>query len=277
MRVFGVKGAVALLAALLCSTQAMAKGVTLLDNYVGGYDTWSGSGVAIGSHNGATLYDGQVIGDPSIFGITSANIQRIGPGGDTLQIVINTNYAGNGGVDGTGYGALFLTPGVNAWRPSGSAANGYATDQYKPGEWAYAASMPMVPTQMSGTGGLYAVASGNVVLSNVYGSQTTYPYVGNPGWYFRQGQAVQFTTSNASIASESWSIDPSAHTVTFQIVDNGLLGNNFALSWAMTCGNDVIQGQVAGVPEPSTWAMMLVGFAGLGAVANRRRARRKAA
>jgi len=277
MRVFWIEGTVALLSVSLCSAQALAKGVTLLDNYVGGYDTWSGSGSAIGSHDGATLYNGQVIGDPSVFGITSANIQRTGAGGDTLQVVINTNYAGHGGADGTGYGALFLTPGVNVWRPSGSAANGYATDQYKANEWTFAASMPTVPTQLAGTGGLYAVASGNVVLSNVYGSQTTYPYVGNPGWFFRQGQAVQFTTSTAQVASENWSIDPSAHTVTFQIVDNGLLGNDFAMSWAMTCGNDVIQGQVSGVPEPSTWAMMTLGFAGLAAAARRRRSGRKAA
>jgi hypothetical protein len=56
----------------------------------------------------------------------------------------------------------------------------------------------------------------------------------------------------------------------FDINDAGLLGNAFALSWAMTCGNDVIQGQVSGVPEPSTWAMMILGFAGVGFMAYRR-------
>ncbi len=36
------------------------------------------------------------------------------------------------------------------------------------------------------------------------------------------------------------------------------------------------QGFVVGVPEPSTWAMMLLGFAGLGYAASRRNVRREA-
>jgi hypothetical protein len=39
----------------------------------------------------------------------------------------------------------------------------------------------------------------------------------------------------------------------------------------------VVSGSVTDVPEPSTWVMMLAGFAGLGVVARRRAARRRAA
>jgi PEP-CTERM motif len=39
----------------------------------------------------------------------------------------------------------------------------------------------------------------------------------------------------------------------------------------------VVSGSVTDVPEPSTWVMMLAGFAGLGVVASRRAARRRAA
>jgi len=42
-------------------------------------------------------------------------------------------------------------------------------------------------------------------------------------------------------------------------------------------GMFVISGNVSDVPEPSTWVMMLAGFAGLGLVARRRAARRRAA
>jgi PEP-CTERM motif len=38
----------------------------------------------------------------------------------------------------------------------------------------------------------------------------------------------------------------------------------------------VVSGNVDGVPEPSTWVMMLAGFAGLGVLARRRAARRRA-
>ena len=125
-----------------------------------------------------------------------------------------------------------------------------------------------------------ATSDGTIVSSNVYGDPISYPFTGNNGLYFRQGQAVQFNPSSTAtpIALISWSIDPGA-SITFVVQDNGLLGDNFAMSWAMTCANGVIQGQVNGlgrvsgvpaVPEPSTWAMMLAGFAGLGFVGYRR-------
>jgi len=82
------------------------------------------------------------------------------------------------------------------------------------------------------------------------------------------GASTYCTGSGASLSCAY------AGTIAFQIVDNGLLGNNFALSWAMTCANDVIQGQVSLLPgddpvdEPPTWAIVLAGL--LSIVAYRR-------
>ncbi|MGO9356863.1 MAG: PEPxxWA-CTERM sorting domain-containing protein [Xanthobacteraceae bacterium] len=261
------------LPALFTPAAALASPVDLPDNYYGGLNTYN---------NSASIGGG-------IYNISSADIERIGPGGSILQVVINTAFAGYAGTDyGTGYGALFITPGVNAWQPTGVAP--YSTDVYRPGEWTYAATIPAIPAagQTSGTGGLYltgggalgvATSNGTIVASNVYGDPITYPFAGNNGFYFRQGQAVQFTPGSVpSIAPVLWSVGTG--TVTFDILDNNLLGNDFALAWAITCGNAVIQGQVdlsvsavgvSAVPEPATWAMMVVGFASLGLVARRRR------
>ena len=110
--------------------------IILQDTYYGGHDTWN--------------YPTDVIGDPNTFNVQSAIIQRTN-GGNTLQITINTNYAGKPGTpaaDGTGYGALFITPGKDAWKPTGSGPN-YFDDQYRPGEWAYAATIPQSPGQTS--------------------------------------------------------------------------------------------------------------------------------
>jgi hypothetical protein len=238
--------------------------VTLIDNYYGGTNTY----------NNADSIGG------GIFNIASADITRIGTGGNTLRVVINTAFAGFAGTDaGTGYGALFITPGAHAWQPTGAAP--YPTDTYRAGEWQYALTIPQIPTTKSGSGGLYATgggalnvatANGTIIGSNVYNDPITYPNAGNNGWYFRQDQAVQFTPgSQPAIASDTWSIGPG--TITFEVTDNHLLGDDFALAWAITCGNDVIQGQVTGVPEPSTWAMMILGFAGLGFMAYRRPAK----
>lgn len=242
--------------ALALGASAAHASVTVLDNYYGG----------LNSYNGA-----DVIGT-AVFDVKDAVFQRIGVGGNTLQVIIDTNYAGAPGTpdaETTGYGALFITPGMNAWNPVGPAP--YSTDVYVPGEWAYALTVPMAPSTTSGSASLYAVSDGSVVMSNVLGDPITAPFGGNNGYYFRQGQAVQFTPggSAVSLASGSWGVNPGQ--LVFTINDNHLLGDNFAFSWAMTCGNDVIQGQVAGVPEPATWALSIIGFAGTGAMLRRRR------
>jgi hypothetical protein len=239
------------------SFAAPAHAAVLLDIYYGGLDTWN--------------YPSDVIGDPNTFGIDSAVIQRTA---GTLQITINTNFAGKPGTaaaDGTGYGALFITPGKNAWTPQGSGPN-YFDDQYQAGDWTYAASIPQNPNQTSGQGALYQTSGGAVVLSNVAGHSQTYPNDPTSPFYFRSGQAVQFAPginqTGVPGTFESWAIG--SGTITFSILDNGFLGDDFALSWAITCGNDVIQGQVSipqvSVPEPSTWPVLLAGILFMGAL-----------
>jgi hypothetical protein len=272
------KAMLVLLAQAACFPALADVTINVTDNYYGGLDTYNNPGDSIG--------DG-------IFNISSASFTR-STDGKTLTAVINTAFAGYAGTDaGVGYGSLFITPGKGAWQPTGTAP--YPTDVYKPGEWQYALTMPQLPGtgNKSGTGGLYQTGGGalntltsgygTIVSSNVNGDPTTYPYPGNPGYYFRANQAVQFTHA-AGVnpydgITDSWSVNQSAGTVTFVVDDNGLLGNDFAFAWAMTCANDVIQGQVdfpsgvGGVPEPSTWAMMVLGFCGVGFMAYRRKSK----
>jgi hypothetical protein len=226
----------------LAAASANAAPVTVADNYWGGND--HGYGDSIGG---------------GVFNVSSAVISRTNA--NTLQIVINTPYAGHAGEAGTGYGSLFITPGVNVWSPIGTAANHWVTDHYQAGDWTYAFDMPGNPgSATSGTGRLYAVQESRIVMA--HGS--------NPGETFRDGQAVQYDSRyQQSLRDGTWVIGNG--TITFNIVDNGLLGNSFAFSWAMDCGNDVIQGQVNAVPEASTWAMMMLGFVGVAGFGYRRR------
>ncbi len=253
----GVRGLACAAAALVCLGGQAHAADTLVDNYAGGMNFYPGGG--------------DVIGEASTFNISDLIASRPNP--DELVIQIDTNFAGAPGTAaalGTGYGALFFTPGAHAWNPTGVAP--YPTDTYTPGEWSYAFTIPAVPGSASGTGALYATGSGQVVLSNTYGDPTSYPNPGNNGYYFRQGQAVQFTpdASASALALGTWSVAPGS--LTFTIDDNGLLGDDFAISWAETCANDVIQGQISGAPEPATWALLLLAV-GLVGQALRRRSR----
>jgi hypothetical protein len=258
IRAFGVRAAAS---ACIVAASVMASGradaaTTLVDNYWGGRDY---------------LHYGDSIGG-GVFNVDSAVISRVGVNGTTLKVVINTAYAGKAGTQGTGYGALFITPGANAWTPIGSDPH-HVNDVYQAGDWKYAFTMPRQPGGDSGAGRLYSVLESRVIMSNSNGNTHSYPQPGHNGHIFREGQAVRYNgRGQSAVASGSWSVSDPLNTITFLINDNNMLGNSFAMSWAMDCANDVIQGQIsAAVPEPSTWAMMLIGFAGLGYTARRRR------
>jgi hypothetical protein len=235
-----------------------ANSATINDTYWGGTNTYSGYSGAPGGSNG------DVIGPSGTFDISSVSVQRIQTGANSndLKIVINTNYAGVPGTsaaDGTGYGAVFFKSGGISNIPTGAASN---ADVYTPGKFDYAFSFPSTPGSgdQSGTGGLFALKTGagagsDVILSNAGGHSVTYPTDPSSPYYFRQGQAVGFNNVSNEAATDlgTWTVDSLAHTITILIKnEDGLLGSTFALEWAMTCGNDVILGNVTPEMVPCT-------------------------
>jgi hypothetical protein len=290
-----------LLTVAALGSQSPALAGTLLDNYDGGLNYCCQSSL--------TPQSGDVIGPANVFDITSAvvSLNTNTPGG-TLTVTINTYYAGVPGTanaDGTGYGSLFLGPAAT-WNPTGPAP--YITDQYNPAEWIYAfvsnsngsgavystgnnptpVTYGTPATNPAGVYQYYQTSTGQVVMSNVNGNPISYPNGGNPGYWFRQGQAVQFnpSQSTASTASGSWSVVPtsvSEGSITYVIDDYAALGlgPEIALSWAMTCANDIIQGTVSvftgegdnpnPTPIPAALPLFAAGLGLLGFAGSRRR------
>jgi hypothetical protein len=279
-------GLLASVAAIGVQSSARAATATLTDNYYGGLNTYNNADVI-----GTSDFD---IASATV-GLTTTN----------LTVTINTNYAGQSGLDNTTYGSLFIGSSATWTSDHASQTPPYPNDQYTPGEWTYA--VVANGTTTGSTDGLYAVGSGaetpnnypgynvpvsyttsngsTVVMSNVNGDPITYPNAGNPGWYFRQGQAVAFNPSGLALSSGLLSI-ANGTSVTYSLnIDTALynsLKNGFALSWAMTCANDVIQGVVNfpggnGGPNPTPLPAALSLFAGglglLGFVGSRRRKR----
>ena len=106
-----------------------ANSVPLLDGYIGG--------MTPSATDSATWHNADVIGKPYVFGIDQAIVTRSGPGNNTLNITIQTWYAGAPGdpsAFGTNYGSLFLSTG--SW----SVANPGTSDTYSShvGFWDYA-------------------------------------------------------------------------------------------------------------------------------------------
>lgn len=294
-----------LLAGAATLATSPAHSVTLQDTYFGGNNTYNNS---------------DVIGTQT-FDTTSVDVTRSGPSNGTLNVTIHTYFAGapgTGPADGTGYGSLFFS--TNLFTPSGTGPS-YPQDQYTQNWWNYAFTMPTSPMP-SGTNiaanstgaGLYAIGSvngqtlvgsvvqsytttngGTITMSNVNGNPITAPGSGNPGFYFREGQAVQYTPGSSQVAastSGTWAViatTPSTEgEIIFSITDNGALGNNFMLAWAMTCANDVILGSVdlphseqfSTTPLPAAawlFGSVIMGGAGMKRWRKRRQARMVAA
>ena len=276
---------------------AGAAPVTLTDSYYGGLNSYNNGGV----NNTTPSAAADIIGPAGVFDVLSAVVERTGVNGNTLQVTINTTYAGVPGTpaaQGTNYGALFFAP---SWNVSGAAP--YATDVYKPNQWTSAFVM-----NANGSGNLYSTGTiqttnlssnpnvvtsyttntGTIVMSNVNGNPISAPNSGNPGFFFRQGQAVQFNPANASAILDgtslggAWSASAANDAITFSIIDNHVLGDTFALSWAMTCANDVIQGLInlpvfqdppSPVPLPAALPFFAVGAGVMGLVTWRRKKR----
>lgn len=289
--------------------------------------------------NSSTPLDVIQDSNTNAFDILGANVSR--PDANHLVVQIFTNFAGvptssspaiSGLAAGTTYGSLFLTP-VAQYNPSGSSATNYYTDNYQPlsggTQWKWAVPTTASNGSVLGSSNLYQVGTattanpsaynnavnesykttnGLVTMSNVAGDPVSYPNSGNPYFYFRQGQAVQYTPDSPSASNPvSITVTPATGyttanggndlvngfadtsnpgSITYTITDNGTLGyGSIELAWAMTCANDVIQfladvslpgcttcGGPGQTPLPAAFALMgtVVGAGGLLARLRRR-------
>jgi hypothetical protein len=134
-------------------------------------------------------------------------------------------------------------------------------------------------------------------MSNVSNDPISYPNSGNPNFYFRQGQAVQFAPGSTATptVNGAFSVIPTTYvsgtdtaitegSITYTIDDYSALnlGNDIAISWAMTCANDIIQGTVdidtgevgqgpGPAPLPAALPLFAAGLGVLGFAGSRRR------
>ena len=241
-----------LLGCLVIPTAAFATPVTIVDHYVGGTPT----NAAFNGHD--------VIGDVNSYDISKMTVDQTQT---SLTVSIFSTYFNNVGSDGTRLGDLFLS--TNGWHPEGAAP--YLHDDYAHGEWmelaavlsdhgdSIASNTSQNYLGHSGTISLYSVQASNVQLSQADG-------------IYRAGQEVRYNpgANEAALGFGTWSITDVAGsaydmlTFTFNFPAGVNFGDELGFHWAMTCGNDTIEGKAGtSVPEPMSLALLGSGIGGM--------------
>jgi hypothetical protein len=191
-----------------------------------------------------------VIGDPAKFDIHYLRFTN------TLQIDIRFNYGG-----GTGLGAFNI-------------GGGFPT--LNVGDLLLRTSTSTYAFVLGGHNGLNAGS-----LYRVTGTQTAAQVLGNPSGNYRPNAAVWGSGTGATLINAGsiqvntvGGVSTQLLTTLNLVLNNTVineLNNGFSFSFASaTCGNDLIEGNVAGIPEPGTWAMLGAGLIGLGLLRRKR-------
>lgn len=252
--------------AIFFVASASAVPVTINDDYIGADDHGYGD----------------VIGAASKFDIQDMVVDIIGT---QMSVTINTNFAAGSGLgtfgtytydgNGIGFGDLFLSS--TGWNPDTSAAN-YLNDDATTGTlWDYGISLHDRWNGTSTAATLYQLDTSG---GNTQALTSDDFMKGNAIW--RNNQEVAVDTGLAtSLGTLSNLVSTSGGQVVFQFDIAGTAlasASEIGLHWAMTCGNDTIEGAYTAVPSPDSAMLMMLalGLVGFGSLRARKMSGRPA-
>jgi hypothetical protein len=132
------------------------------------------------------------------------------------------------------------------------------------------------------TGTQTADSNDNLVAAHIHAGPTVTPTTNGPvvwgffGAPFNDNNPndmvfTPFGTGVGGTISGKWDAPEGNNTTLAAQLANILGGNSYINFHTVQFGGGEIRGNISAIPEPSTWAMMILGFAGVGFMTYRRR------
>jgi hypothetical protein len=131
---------------------------------------------------------------------------------------------------------------------------------------------------VTGIGGVVTSGSSTYTINGLYGVGGTVGNVQTDGTFnydnviTKVGGVLQWDGNGLAVTAGSANYVYNLFSDTFYGLNNALLTTDPAVGAFAATEETLGTGTIAAVPEPSTWAMMILGFLGLGVVAFRRKA-----
>lgn len=211
------------------------------------------------------------------YGVSGLVATRVG---DSLEVVISTDYANSIGAGGTHIGSLFIGDGDNLSPGALLAGADTVTDTFTADtdrfSYVFDFDIPNAEVRLGG--------SGTATLSALNGTGSDVEL--STGTTYRKNQAVDRIGDARALGIGSWKVTNGA--VSFTVDDffnlDGINRTALTLAWTMSCANDIILGvaslgrrgpgegtpPVAETPIPAGAVLLLSGLAGLGAFGRRK-------
>lgn len=220
-----------------------AAAIVITDEYIGGTP----------SQKVHKYYDQDVIGDPDYFDVSQMAV-NYDPFTENLSICIASAYFDNVGKYGTTLGDLFISD--DGWKPFGITPYYFDNMLVEGEDWEYAIVFDD-HTANSGLIGLHAIDKSDIIMSNS---------LNNSHVDYRKFQEVMVKDKvSEALETGTWFID--GENLYLEINASEILGAGdieaLGFHWTMSCANDVIEGEAAMVPEPSTLILVATGFMGM--------------